>query len=207
MAEIVLASKSPRRRELLKSIGIKFKVHPSPFCELENHNLPAEKLVIKNARGKAREIAPKYQDAIIIDVDTVGSYRHHILEKPKNFQDALRILSILNGKTHDVLSGLCLIQTKTGRELIHLERTKVTFARMTPKEIQNYIASGESMDKAAAFAVQGKGSLFIKKIDGCFFNVMGLPMHSLYKMLKKLGVSFLPVIIFFSLSGLLQKTF
>jgi len=121
----------------------------------------------------------------------LGAYQNHILGKPKDIDDARRILQILNGTTHEVLSGICLVSTDPRGEIIQkkscAEKTLVTFAKMSPEEIESYIKSGESMDKAAAFAIQGLGSLFIEKIDGDYFNVVGLPMFRLHQMFKELG--------------------
>lgn len=202
--KIVLASASPRRRQLLKSLGLKFTVHPSDFQEIQDRtlatvegdcstvsSLTAEKLVLLNAIGKSQSIAHHYSNAIIIAADTVGAYQHHILEKPKNSTDALRILKILNNTTHDVLTGLCVLNTKTKQEIHHIEKTAVTFSNMTLAEMQAYIQTGEPMDKSAAFAISGFGSLFIKKVNGCFFNVMGIPIFSLYQILKKFGIKLL----------------
>lgn len=185
--KIILASKSPRRIELLKSIGLKFKVKPSSFREIVDSKLKPKQLVLKNACGKARAVAEKSPNSIVIGVDTIGVYKNHILEKPRDFQDAKRILKIINGTTHRVLSGFCVIDTTRNKEITAIEETKVTFTKMTNDEIEAYIKFGESMDKAAAFAVQGLGSLFIKKIDGCYFNVVGLPMFSLGKIFMELN--------------------
>lgn len=186
---IILASRSPRRFELLKSLNLKFKVQPSSFEEHKKHIAPS-KLVKLNAIGKAREIARKNPDSIIIGVDTIGAYKKHILNKPKDFADAIRILKMLNNTTHTVYSGVCVIDTRKNKEYSFIEKTRVTFIKMTDQEIKAYIHSGESMDKAAAFAAQGLGSLFIKKIDGDYFNVVGLPIYKLGRLLKKLGVNF-----------------
>ncbi len=187
MRSIILASRSPRRLELLKTLNLQFKVHPSEFTEIDVKKLPGE-VVMENACGKARDIARHYQDAIIIGVDTIGVKDHHILEKPKDFDDAFRILKIIQGTTHQVFSGICLIDTAHGQELTAVERTDVTFAPMTDSQIIAYIKTGEGMDKAAAFAIQGIGALFIEKINGCYFNVMGLPLFRLGLMLTKLGI-------------------
>ncbi|KKP36997.1 septum formation protein Maf [Candidatus Peregrinibacteria bacterium RIFOXYC2_FULL_33_13] len=188
MLPIILASKSPRREQILNQINLDFKIQPSNFEEIISENIKPEDLVLKNAIGKAREIAAKNPNSIIIGVDTIGSYKHHILEKPKDQEDALRILKILNNTTHEVYSGLCVINTKTREEITHIEKTEVTFGEMTEEEMWKYIHTKEGMDKAAAFAVQGIGSIFIKKINGCYYNVMGLPIYSLVQIFKRLGV-------------------
>ena len=186
---LILASKSPRRIELLKEIGLEFDVDPAEnFQEQkEKGDLTPEALAIQNAEGKAREIAKKHEDAYVLGVDTIGAYQHHVLNKPEDLDDAKRILKILNGTTHEVISGICLIDTGNSRKITYAEKTFVTFGKMSKEEVEAYLKSGESMDKAAAFAIQGLGSLFIEKIDGDYFNVVGLPIYRLYQMLKELG--------------------
>jgi len=148
-------------------------------------------LVIHNAEGKALEIAQKHKNSYILGVDTIGAYQNHILNKPKDFEDAKRMLKILSGTTHEVLSGLCFVLTGEKGQIVKkktcAERTSVTFAKMSEQEIESYINSGESMDKAAAFAIQGLGSLFIEKIDGDYFNVIGLPVFRLGRIFKEFG--------------------
>lgn len=152
-------------------------------------DLTPEEIAIQNAEGKALEIAKNHKYAYILGVDTLGAYQHHILGKPKDLDDAKRILKILNGTTHEVISGMCLIDTEQDRKISHAEKTYVTFGKMSDHEIDEYLKSGESMDKAAAFAIQGLGSLFIEKIEGDYFNVVGLPMFRLMQMFKELGES------------------
>lgn len=187
--QIVLASKSPRRKKLLKDLGINFKVHPSKFEEKDTALSP-EILALHNAKGKARDIAKHYKDAVIIGVDTVGAYKNHILNKPKDDKDALRILKTISGTTHYVISAICLIDTKTGKEVSATEKTAIQMDRLTIKQMKAYIASGEGRDKAASYAIQGQGSLFIRKITGDYFNVVGLPMYRLRKLGEKLQLKF-----------------
>ena len=189
--QLILASKSPRRQQLLREIGLNFKIVPAKKFKEKNDGSSPEKIAIRNAVGKAQEVASTHPNAYILGVDTLGAYQHHILGKPKDTKDARRILGILSGTTHEVISAICIIETdkncKQIRKKSHVEKTYVTFAKMTRQEINAYINSGESMDKAAAFAIQGLGSLFIKKIDGDYFNVVGLPIFALHKMLKAFG--------------------
>lgn len=178
---------------MLKELGLKFETNPAKnFKEktLADKTTPA-KIVMHNAEGKALEIAEKHANAYIIGVDTIGVYKGKILSKSKDAKDARKILRFINGTTHEVLSGICIISTNKKGEITKkttdMERTYVTFGRMTAREIDAYIKSGESMDKAAAFAIQGLGALFIKKIDGDYFNVVGLPIFKMKEMFKKLG--------------------
>ncbi|OGJ47648.1 septum formation protein Maf [Candidatus Peregrinibacteria bacterium RIFOXYB12_FULL_41_12] len=191
--KLILASQSPRRKSLITELGLKFKTDPARnFQEkFETKNSSPAQIVVHNAEGKALEIAQKHKNAYILGVDTIGSYKGEILSKPKNTKDAKRILRFINNTTHEVISGICIISTdkkgKIVKKISDFERTYVTFDRMTEKEIDAYINSGESMDKAAAFAIQGLGSLFIKKIDGDYFNVVGLPIFKMKKMFEELG--------------------
>lgn len=191
--QLILASRSPRRKQLLEEAGLKFSIDPATEFEeiLGSEDLTPEVVAIHNAEGKAHEIAKKHANAYILGVDTIGAYQHHILGKPKDIADAKRILQILNGTTHEVISAICVVSTDENggieRKKSHAEKTLVKFAKMSPGEIDRYLESGESMDKAAAFAIQGLGSLFIKKIDGNYDNVVGLPMCKLYQMFKEFG--------------------
>lgn len=188
--QIILASKSPRRKELLQSLGVEFTVHPSEFEEKDTH-LSAEELVTHNAIGKATDIARHYKNAIIIGVDTVGAFKKDIINKPKDIEDAKRILRLISNTTHKVVSGICVIDTDTKKSISAVETTFVTMDRLEESDIEAYIASGEGEDKAAGYAIQGIGSLFIKKIDGDYFNVVGLPIYRLRKILQKFDFEFL----------------
>jgi len=187
MKKIILASLSPRRKELLAAVGLKFEIHPSSFEEKETHISPAH-LALHNAIGKAEDIAKKHKNAIVIGVDTVVAYKKHIIGKPKNKKDAKRILELLNGTTHRVVSGICVIDTEKNKMYTDTEITHIEMDQITDKEIAAYIRHGEGTDKAAGYAIQGIGGLFIKKIRGDYFNVVGLPMHKLKKILEKAGV-------------------
>lgn len=191
--EFILASASPRRKELLRAIGLKFKVRPAiNFSEKNTKNLLAHELVLRNAIGKAEEIAKKYTDAIVLGVDTVGAFHDHILEKPKDYDDAFRMLKILQGNTHEVLSGMCLIAD--GKKSTHIESTKIHFLPLLDEEIHTYLKKGEWSDKAAAYAAQGLASIFIKGFDGDYFNVVGLPMYRLNLMLKGFDINLLDLV-------------
>jgi len=185
--QIVLASKSPRRKELLEGLGIDFMVDPSDFEEKDTHLSP-EELVIHNALGKAQDIAKHHRNALIIGVDTVGVFQDHILNKPKDEEDAKRILRLLSNTTHKVLSGLCVMDSDKPRAFTATETTYITMDRLEESEIQAYIDSHEGEDKAAGYAIQGLGALFVSKIEGDYFNVVGLPIYRLRKLLKKAGI-------------------
>lgn len=185
--KIILASQSPRRKELLESLEIPFTVEPSSYEE-KQESLPADELVIKHAINKATEVYNRLREGYIIGVDTVGSYQEHVFEKPKNREDAIRMLKMLSGTTHEVYTGVCIIEGSTGKKITAVEKTSVTFSELMPQDIESYIDSKEGEDKAAGYAIQGLGALFVKKIDGDYFNVVGLPVYRLYKMFKKFGI-------------------
>lgn len=187
---LILASQSPRRRELLNSLGIAFKVDPAHgFQEVPHSNRAPEDLVLENAIGKAQEVAARHPNDLILGVDTIGLFQGKILEKPHDKEDAFRMLTMLQGNTHEVLTGLCLLDPT--KKVTFVERSFVTFLPLTEKEIRAYICTGEPMDKAAAYAVQGIGSLFVKKIDGDYFNVVGLPLYRLNLMLQEFDIHLL----------------
>lgn len=185
--QIVLASKSPRRKELLEGIGLKFLIHPSDFEERDTHITP-EELALHNAMGKAQDVARHYKDALVIGVDTVVAFNDHFLGKPKDREDAKRILRILSNTTHKVISAICIIDTNTRKNVSAIETTFVTIDRLEESEIEAYVNSGEGVDKAGGYAIQGLGALFCRKIEGDYFNVVGLPIYRLRKLLKEFGI-------------------
>jgi septum formation protein len=181
----VLASQSPRRKLLLEAIGLPFLVDtPKEFQEImASSGASAHELALNNAIGKAREVAQRHPNAIIIGVDTIGSYQDHILEKPKDHADAVRMLTLLQGKTHEVLSGLCVIDTASGKEAAVVESTHITFQALSPEDIEAYVNTGESFDKSASYSAQGIASIFVESFNGDASNVVGLPMGRLRKLL------------------------
>ena len=186
---IVLASASPRRQDLMKMIGLDFTVHASDFDEKENE-LPAEEIALHNAIGKAHDVAKHYRNSLIIGADTVVSFQHHILGKPKSDEDAKEKLRLLSNTTHQVMTALCMIDTNKMQPVTALVTTDVTIDRLEEKDIEIYVNSGEGHDKAAGYAIQGLGSLFIKEIKGDYFNVVGLPIYTLRKMLEKFNLKY-----------------
>lgn len=187
--EIVLASASPRRRELLSMLGVKdFRIIPAFGEETAEPGLSADALVCALSLAKAREVAAKCPETeLILAADTIVLLDGQIMGKPADKQDAFRMLSELSGRTHTVFTGVTVMLG--GRVLSDFERTQVRFREMTEREILAYIDSGEPMDKAGAYGAQGIGALFVEGIEGDFFNVMGLPLCRLSKMLEKLGVN------------------
>ena len=181
MSSVILASQSPRRIELLKFILPEFEIMPADIDETAPDAVPATQVPEFLAVKKAFHIASKNPDSIVIGCDTGVFIDGKMLGKPKNDDDARRMLSMLSGRTHKVITG-CAICNK-GRSTSFSEVTEVTFCKMTPDEINRYIKTGEPSDKAGAYGIQGYGSVFIKGICGDYFNVMGLPVSKLYHLL------------------------
>ncbi len=182
----ILASQSPRRKHLLKLLGLKFKsFHPQIE---ENHR--GEKPVYyakKLAEDKAEVANKKFQNKIIIAADTIVVIDGKILEKPKSPDDAKRMLRTLSGKTHIVYTAICLINQNNKKKLIDVEKTLVTFRKLTSKEIDEYVESGSCLDKAGSYGIQDDlGAVFVEKINGCYYNVVGLPLQKLYLMLQSI---------------------
>lgn len=181
---LILASASPRRSALLSQIGLTFEIFP---CEIEeptpDNNLSPEKATRKLAKLKARVVAERFTDGIVIGADTLVLHKKELLGKPKNKADAKLMLSRLSGKSHKVITGVSLINVKKQTESNWAEITKVYFRNLSSTEIDNYIQSGEAKDKAGAYGIQGRAAAFVKRIDGCYFNVVGLPLASLVERL------------------------
>ena len=190
MEKLVLASASPRRKQMLKDLGIRFSVVPGVFSEPPHTKGESPWVYVrKNAAGKARSAAHTVQNALIIGADTVVVFRGRVLGKPGTLQDAFDYLHLLNGKTHAVYTGLCVFDASNGSCLCGYEKTQVTFRKLTEAEIRSYLGRINPMDKAGAYAIQGEGALIVEAIDGCYYNVMGFPIAKLEQMLLKKGVS------------------
>jgi len=190
MEKLVLASASPRRKQMLEDLGIRFSVAPGVFAEPPHTKGESPWVYVrKNAEGKARSAAHTVQNALIIGADTVVVYQGRVLGKPRTFQDAFDYLHLLNGKTHAVYTGLCVFDASNGSCLCGYEKTQVTFRKLTEAEICAYLGRINPMDKAGAYAIQGEGALIVKSIVGCYYNVMGFPIAKLEQMLLKKGCS------------------
>lgn len=187
--KIILASTSPRRKELLRQIGLDFDVVPSEFEEDMTLKLSNTELAKTLALGKARGVAKKFKKGIIIGADTFVVYNGKIIGKPRDKNDARKMLRSLSGKTMKIYSGLAVIDACTKKEMLDCEAALVKMSKLSDREIDDYIKTGEPLDKAGAFAVQGIGDVFIEKISGCYSSVIGLPLRSLYKNLKKIGIN------------------
>lgn len=191
---LFLASDSPRRKQILSLLGLDFKVVKNSIEE----NLP-EKYIDPNAYAgrlsllKARNIADKIEEnnALIIAADTIVVAGKRILGKPTTKTDAFQMLTLLSGRNHKVITGVSIIKKPEGTELTETVVTKVTFYPLSELQIKNYIRLGEYRDKAGSYGIQGMGSLLVEKIEGCYYNVVGLPLSKLTRMLKNFGVEVL----------------
>ena len=203
MSRIILASASPRRKELLEQIGLEFEIFPAKGEEVITKKEPQD-VVMELSKQKAEEVAAMVQmfnethedittatDIMVIGADTVVAHEGVILGKPKDEADARRMLSSLSGNTHSVFTGvtICII-AKDGRvgELCFYEKTDVTMFPITDVEMDRYMAMDEYKDKAGSYAIQGKSAIFIEKIDGDYNNVVGLPITRIYQKLKEVGI-------------------
>lgn len=196
MNKIILASASPRRRELLNQIGLEFEVMPGNMEEITKSQIPSQ-MVMELSEGKAMDIfekLPKEEQvsSIVIGADTIVAFEDQVMGKPENRSRAVEMLSCLQGNTHQVYTGVTLVGRKeTGKELFKVsffERTDVTMYPMSREEIEIYVDTGEPMDKAGAYGIQGRCAAFIKEIRGDYNNVVGLPIGRLYQEMKNLNV-------------------
>jgi septum formation protein len=188
--KLILASSSPRRAELLRDAGIAFEACAPQVEEVRQPHESVEKMVARFAEAKARAIAESVADknrAIIIGADTAVELDGAIFGKPCDAADAREMLSYLSGRTHYVLTGIFVLRLPDGVTRSAVERTAVTFAPLDPNEIEAYVASGEPFDKAGGYAIQGRAGRYIPRIDGCYFNVVGLPLARLHTLLGELG--------------------
>lgn len=182
--QIILASASPRRRQLLNQIGLTFRVIPSHVDEddVVRHDPLANVQAI--ALRKARSIADKMEDGIVIGADTQVLVDGEILGKPENEADAVRMLTKLSGKEHRVITGVALVDAESNFEETWCETTLVIFRELPEDEIADYVNTGEPMGKAGAYGIQGRAAAFVEKIEGCYFNVVGLPLAKLAQKLR-----------------------
>ena len=181
---LILASNSPRRIVLLKSLGYHFDIVPHDIEECILGDVLPMELVQNLAFLKATDVARRVSNAIIISADTVIVHKKSILGKPKDVSDAKRILSMLSDSEHDVISGVCVMEMPSRKKMLRIERTHIKMKSIKDEEIDRYILTGEPMDKAGAYAIQGEGRKFIEKIDGSCSNAVGFPLELLQEMLN-----------------------
>lgn len=184
--QVVLASASPRRLALLEQVGVRAQVCPADFAEADGKAAEARQVAVNNARGKCRAVAAAQGDAVpVVAADTIVVIDENILGKPAGAAAAEAMLTRLSGRSHKVITGVAV--RYRGRELYKDCVTSVLFRRLSVQEIREYVATGEPLDKAGAYGIQGRGALLVEKIDGCYNNVVGLPLTVLYEMFKELG--------------------
>mgnify|MGYP002630311053 CR=1 FL=1 len=181
--KLVLASQSPRRVDLLKKISAKFKVVASSIKEELDPGLPPDENARQLARAKAENVSPQYPDCWVIGADTLVTLDHEVFGKPEDEEDAKRMLLRLSGREHLVITGICVVgpEKTLDKPII----SKVRFKPLTTQEIEDYIATGEPMDKAGAYAIQGEGSFMVRSFSGSKSNIIGLPIDELKVLLKK----------------------
>ena len=194
MKKIILASASPRRKSLLEDLGITFSIQSAEIAEIDLGGTPAS-IVESNARRKCVKVAGECaDDALVIGADTLVFLEEQVLSKPSSLDDARRMLRLLSGNTHQVVTGLAVYDTKDCRIVQGSESTDVTFRPLTEEEIDCFVDAVRPMDRAGAYPVDGPGSLLVSRYDGCYQNVLGLPIVRLDKLLRQLGHSLFPFI-------------
>ena len=189
--KIILASTSPRRKELLEKTGLQFEIVASDYEEDMALPFPPAELAQHLSAGKAEAVAKNEPDAIIIAADTFVVFEGKPLGKPRNKDDALAMLKRLNGNTHEIVTGYTVLNSKNGTAVSKAVTSKVYFKQLSPLSLQNYVDSGEPLGKAGSYAIQGLGALLIEKFEGDFLGAMGLPLSDLAETLKGFGISVL----------------
>jgi len=184
--ELILASASPRRAGLLKQLGFPFKVLASSIDERE---LSQKEEVEQLALAKAKSVAEKVPAGIVLGADTIVLCNGQILGKPQDEAEAKKMLAFLSGKSHQVVTGVAVVRAEDGFFLTSREETEVIFRELDEKEINYYISTGEPLDKAGAYGIQGKGALLVQAIHGCYYNVVGLPLVRVFQLLQQAGYS------------------
>lgn len=183
----IVASASPRRKELLSSRGYDFEVIPSDCDETLEEGIGAKEAVLYLSKRKAESVFEKNKDAVVLGCDTVVAAQNKILGKPKDDKEAFRMLRSLSGKVHQVYSGVCIVEN--GREESFVGCANVEFYDLSDELIRSYVESGEPGDKAGAYGIQGLGAALVKRIDGDYFSIVGLPVAQSMRALEKFGVS------------------
>ena len=186
----ILASASPRRNEILKGLGLQFRTDPSGVCEPARRarETPSDS-AIRIAHLKAQETAGRYTSGLVIGVDTIVVLGNAILGKPETRAEARSMLRRLSGRWHEVLSGICLIDCSRCRSRSSIGRSRVHFRRLSSEELEWYLRTGEYCDKAGAYGIQGYASLFIDRIEGCYFNIVGFPITAFQKLCRESGIN------------------
>ncbi|MFX0091164.1 MAG: Maf family nucleotide pyrophosphatase [Candidatus Hodarchaeota archaeon] len=190
MRKLILASGSPRRKQLLQQlIGKNFEVKESAYDEDNNPNLEPLEIVLHHSLQKGKDVAKFFNSGLVISADTIVLFGDKLLGKPYSEEKAKKILRSISGQWIKVLTGVTVIDIDYEKEIQSYEETRIKMKIMSEKEIYAYVKSGEPLDKAGAFGVQEKGAIFVEKIEGCYFNIVGLPLFLLNTMLEQLGIS------------------
>jgi septum formation protein len=189
--KIILASGSPRRAALLTNVGVEFELEPSLVQERPHTGEAPPDYIIRLARAKVVAVARRHDSGLVIGADTIVVLDGRLLGKPEDEEDARRMLRQLSGKWHAVMTGVALYDAGTRREVADYDKTLVRFAQVSEREIDWYVESGEPMDKAGGYGIQGLGGLFVEEIAGNYYNVVGLPLPLLYRLARRLGYSFI----------------
>ena len=206
MKKLVLASSSIQRQKLLRHLGVSFRIIPSHAKEKTRVQTTCRALVEENALIKAKEVASRVNNAVVIGADTVVSLgEKKIILKPRNLQEAKKILKILFSKPQWVYTGVAVIDADTQKTLVAHERTQVFMTHLSDEEIDRYHNKVSPLDKAGGFDIEGHGSIFIRRIEGCYTNVIGLPISKLARMLKKFGISLLSLVLVIGLTGCVRE--
>jgi septum formation protein len=184
--KLVLASKSPRRAEILKAVGWAFEPVAANIDETRLESEDAVSYVKRLAQTKAEAVAKRFPTSLVLGADTVVLVDSEILGQPRDAENARRMLKVLSGKWHHVLTGVALMRARENLFVVDHETTRVRFCEMSAAEIDWYVATGEPLDKAGAYAVQGRAALFIEEIQGDYFNIMGLPVRLVYELSRKI---------------------
>jgi septum formation protein len=191
MRKIILASESPRRKELLKKPGLKFTVDPSGYEETKQQPAVPRELAMRTSIEKARIVSARHRNTIVIGADTFGVLKNEIIGKPHSLEEARKMLEKLNGRSHSVITGFTIIDSASGKTLSDSVETTVYIRKLTAAEIDSYIQTGEPLDKAGGYAIQGLGAFIVERIEGDFYNVVGLPLSALSIALEEFGVKIL----------------
>ena len=184
--KIILASQSPRRAEILKMIGVNFKIEPSNIYEEMNQKIKQNEIAMSISKAKAEKISHKHPYTTIIGADTIVVFNEKIFGKPKNKIESRKMLKALSGNCHKVITGVTIMNEKLGVLKTFSETTKVFFKKIPTKQIEFYVKNYNTLDKAGSYGIQEWSSVWIKKINGCYYNVMGLPVSKLYRYLVEI---------------------
>ena len=184
MTPLILASASPRRAEILRAVGWPFETHAADVDETRLGGESPEDFVRRLAREKAEAVARTRLFGLVLGADTTVVVDGEVLEKPRDEGDARRMLRLLSERRHEVLTGVALVRAETGRAVVGVERTRVRFAEMSEEEVAWHVETGDVLDKAGAYAVQGRAALFIEGIEGDYWNVVGLPVRLVYELAR-----------------------